>query len=127
MHLIYLYQKFNFCLGDKMINESVCVDSILSRYTLVNENEILEFISKIGDKMVSLLDSIYYLVRRYFPHEDLKLEYVPDYEEPVLSLLVIYVSALGDEAIDKVYDLYDEWDFSNQDDEICGKLIVNLE
>ena len=110
-----------------MINESVCVDSILSRYTLVNENEILEFISKIGDKMFSLLDSIYYLVRRYFPHEDLKLEYVPDYEEPVLSLLVIYVSALGDEAIDKVYDLYDEWDFSHQDDEICGKLIVNLE
>ena len=119
-----------------MINESACVDSILSRYkmdeeldnvlhrfNLVNEKEILEFISKIGDKLVST----YYLVRRYFPDEKLNLEFVPDYEEPVLSLLVIYISAMGDEAIDKVYDLYGEWDFSNQDEDVCGKLIVNLE
>lgn len=101
MHLIYLYQKFNFCLGDKMINESVCVDSILSRYTLVNENEILEFISKIGDKLVSLLDSTYYLVRKYFPIEDLNLEFVPDYEEPVLNTLVIYIGTIGNEAYEK--------------------------
>ena len=126
MHLIYLYQKFNFCLGDKMINESVCVDSILSRYTLVNENEILEFISKIGDKLVSLLDSTYYLVRKYFPIEDLNLEFVPDYEEPVLNTLVIYIGAIGNEAYEKMLKVYDDWDLRSQDEDVCGKLMINL-
>ena len=99
---------------------------VLGRFNLVNENEILEFISNIGDKMVALLDSTYYLVRRYFPVEKLNLEFVPDYEEPVLNTLVIYIGAIGNEAYEKMLKIYDDWNLKSQDDEISGKLMINL-
>ena len=106
-----------------MANE---LDDVLHRFNLVNENQILEFISKIGDKLVSLLDSTYYLVRKYFPIEDLNLEFVPDYEEPVLNTLVIYIGAIGNEAYEKMLKVYDDWDLRSQDEDVCGKLMINL-
>ena len=102
------------------------LDDMLCRFNLVNENEILEFISIIGEKLVSLLDSTYHLVRRYFPHEKLNLEFVPDYEEPVLDTLVIYIGAIGNEAYEKMLKGYDDWNLKSQDDEISGKLMINL-
>ena len=102
------------------------LDNVLHRFNLVNEKEILEFISKIGDKLVSLLDSTYYLVRRYFPDEKLNLEFVPDYEEPVLNTLVIYIGAVGNGAYEKMLKVYDDWNLKSQDDEISGKLMINL-
>lgn len=79
------------------------LDNLSKYYTLYNEEEIYKFL-KSHPNLVEALYQILDPISKYFKHDKLILEFVPDYEFEELNQVVVYICA-DENSFDKNWDL----------------------
>ena len=79
------------------------LNDLSEHYTLYNKDEIYKFL-KSHPNLVEALYQILDPISKYFKHDKLILEFVPDYEFEELNQIVVYICA-DENSFDKNWDL----------------------